>query len=406
MFRWTSPDLLGAVLAAGVAVVAIVALGMYSMRAGERTQQAGDDLYYLGLLFTLWSLILALIFIFIVDSEGSATARTNQLVGNFGVALFSTVAGIIGRVLLQSGADTPAARRIPQSVDAESELQRLQAEALDEARRARDQARQARDAFSHFTRMTLAQAEQTRTHTERLVREFDEHMTRLAEAGLRDASTAWEDAMLAMRSQAEELVSQVDAAATAVTARTEAAWQGVASRAEAATAEARGNVDAINAEVAAMLDRLAAINRVLPPLAAAMDRTQTSVDRFGRTAVDAATSLDTRAAEISSANNALVRGSRDHGVASVETYRSAVDRLMNEAHDQLRETGERCVQVVEEFQDAARKQREAGERAATAAEDLTRRMSDEVAYWTALAERTSQTLVNAIDQLTKIVGKA
>lgn len=105
----TNPRL-GALLAAAAAVVVVVLLGWYSCRTrgrGEEISRSGDDLYYLGLLFTLVSLIHALIALFILnDGTTDLTERTYHLIGSFGIALFSTVAGILGRVILHSMQDT------------------------------------------------------------------------------------------------------------------------------------------------------------------------------------------------------------------------------------------------------------------------------------------------------------
>jgi hypothetical protein len=68
-----------------------------------RQDQAGDNAYYLGLLFTLMSMAFAL---YEFGSAIAATARTpdqgpRQIIANFGIALASTITGIFLRVLLQ-----------------------------------------------------------------------------------------------------------------------------------------------------------------------------------------------------------------------------------------------------------------------------------------------------------------
>ena len=413
--RTILPHLAGAVLATVVAVLAIVALGLRSRRAEARAQ-AGDDLYYLGLLFTLVSLIWALVQLFILDAgEDDAAARTNQLVGNFGIALVSTVAGIVGRILFQSELGAEPDRAAAQAADVaaaerEDELDRLYA---DVARELRDQMRQARDAMSHFTRMTLTQAEETRQHTERLAHEFNQHLRGLAEAGLEETSKAWQEIVQAMRQDAERLLVNIDTAVAEATRRTESAWQDVATHAEsasaatrAASAEARANVDAINSEVTAMLERLSAVSRALPALATAMDQAEASAMRLGRTATDAATGLDARAAEIVAAHNALAQGTRSYSEASVEAYRGAIEKSLVEAHDRLHGASQAWLKMVEEFHEAGQRQRKAGEQAVTQAEELTRRMSSEVENWTGLAERTRKGIVEAVDDLSQVVRKA
>jgi hypothetical protein len=60
-----------------------------------KEDQVGDNAYYMGFLFTLASLSHAL-FTF----NGSNGNEINQIVGNFGVALWSTIAGIASRVYI------------------------------------------------------------------------------------------------------------------------------------------------------------------------------------------------------------------------------------------------------------------------------------------------------------------
>lgn len=58
-----------------------------------RPDQTGDNLYYLGFLFTLVSLGYSLF-------QFSVSAGVDEIVQNFGIAIASTIAGVFGRVLL------------------------------------------------------------------------------------------------------------------------------------------------------------------------------------------------------------------------------------------------------------------------------------------------------------------
>jgi hypothetical protein len=62
-------------------------------RIRVRLDQAGDNAYYMGLLFTLTSMAIAL-------HEFSDGGGTEQIVSNFGIALASTICGIFLRVFL------------------------------------------------------------------------------------------------------------------------------------------------------------------------------------------------------------------------------------------------------------------------------------------------------------------
>jgi hypothetical protein len=80
-------------------------------RLRVRLDQAGDNAYYLGLLFTLVSMAVAL-YEFrgttLDAAAGAARSGAEQIIGNFGVALGSTIAGIFLRVLLHQMRVDPA----------------------------------------------------------------------------------------------------------------------------------------------------------------------------------------------------------------------------------------------------------------------------------------------------------
>ena len=82
----------------------------YGIAKQDKTEQHNpDNLYYMGLLFTLASLVYSLITLFIFNTAGDdESARVNNLVGSFGIALISTFLGILLRImLLQKGAEPP-----------------------------------------------------------------------------------------------------------------------------------------------------------------------------------------------------------------------------------------------------------------------------------------------------------
>lgn len=95
---------LSAGTAAALAVAVVIGLGLYYVHNHiDDREQEGDNLYYLGLLFTLVSLMYALVALFLVyDIDDDLTERTYELLGNFGIALSSTVAGILARIAVQN----------------------------------------------------------------------------------------------------------------------------------------------------------------------------------------------------------------------------------------------------------------------------------------------------------------
>ena len=93
-------------LAVLIAVLVIFLYGFYIYftkdRASVSVDRASDNAYYLGLLFTLFSLAYSLVKLvgFNVDDENSI-GNVIGLLPDFGLALASTIAGILVRVLLQ-----------------------------------------------------------------------------------------------------------------------------------------------------------------------------------------------------------------------------------------------------------------------------------------------------------------
>ena len=217
-----------------VAVVAIVVLGVHyhrRRRAGDMSR-SGDDLYYLGLLFTLVSLTYALVVLFLIDEADAGLAdRTYELIGSFGIALLSTVAGILGRIILQgtengeqrsSGGEPdpdvraswspprPVRRTAPRSPGAEGSTRREDLELARLARRLRAELRGASDAFSHYNRMTLLQAEDTKRHAQRVVEEFTQELRENARSAIVESESAYRKLGNQIHATGDELVGRVE----------------------------------------------------------------------------------------------------------------------------------------------------------------------------------------------------
>src|SRR4051794_16404276 len=79
-----------------------------------RDDQSGDNLYYMGFLFTLTSLAVSLY-------QFSADGAADQIVRNFGIAIASTIAGITLRILFNQ------MRRDPVEVEATARLELAEA---------------------------------------------------------------------------------------------------------------------------------------------------------------------------------------------------------------------------------------------------------------------------------------
>lgn len=250
------PDLLGgsgraAAISTLVAVVVIAILGVHyhRRRSVGDISRSGDDLYYLGLLFTLISLIYALVKLFMLDDgDVDLAERTYELIGSFGIALFSTVAGILGRIILQGtengeerssdgeagpdvrspwGPARPVRRKDPRSPGApvrpglmgwagrgregsDRPTRREDLELARLARRLRAELRGASDAFSHYNRMTLSQAEDTKRHAQRVVEEFTRELRENARRAIVESESAYRKLGDQIHATGDELVGRVE----------------------------------------------------------------------------------------------------------------------------------------------------------------------------------------------------
>jgi len=101
-----------------------------------RDDQSGDNLYYMGFLFTLTSLAVSLY-------QFSAAGSAEQIVQNFGIAIASTIAGITLRILFNQ------MRRDPVEVEATARLELAEA-----SRRVKRELESAILEFGYFRHMT------------------------------------------------------------------------------------------------------------------------------------------------------------------------------------------------------------------------------------------------------------
>ena len=129
-----------------------------------REDQAGDNCYYLGFLFTLFSLSLALIAF--VEAGG-----TEEIVEDFGIALSSTIIGLALRVMFTQMRQDP--------IDIEREARAELAQAAQRLRASLDQSVVEMNSFSRSTQQSIADGleeldSKVATVLERSLRRYDE----------------------------------------------------------------------------------------------------------------------------------------------------------------------------------------------------------------------------------------
>jgi ElaB/YqjD/DUF883 family membrane-anchored ribosome-binding protein len=122
------------------AIPVLIMIGYAAMLSARlfrlRDDQSGDNLYYMGFLFTLTSLAVSLY-------QFSAAGSAEQIVQNFGIAIASTIAGITLRIMFNQ------MRRDPVETEATSRLELAEA-----SRRVKRELESSILEFGYFRRMT------------------------------------------------------------------------------------------------------------------------------------------------------------------------------------------------------------------------------------------------------------
>jgi hypothetical protein len=133
-----------------------------------RDDQAGDNLYYMGFLFTLTSLAVSLY-------QFSAAGSAEQIVQNFGIAIASTISGIALRILFNQ------MRRDPVEVEATARLELAEA-----SRRVKRELESAILEFGYFRRATQQSMgdamDEVRESIDKVRAQFASEVERLAAA--------------------------------------------------------------------------------------------------------------------------------------------------------------------------------------------------------------------------------
>ena len=194
-------------VATSMIAVAIMALYMaYQKRTRPENEhpRLGDEVYYLGLLYTLTSLCAALMTLFLFDEgsrfvggEGKLTLeqRTDELIGSFGIALLTTIAGIVMRMTLQGRASESLATiiRIPHTgerVEREGgrtrsvEIEGVTVDLERYAYELRRQLQNATNAFTSHTNQAILQARTVHAHMDEMMRAFHDGLEEKAKAEL------------------------------------------------------------------------------------------------------------------------------------------------------------------------------------------------------------------------------
>jgi len=164
----------------------------------NRPERAGDNIYYLGFLFTLVSLGLAL-FEFGVNSE-----EKTGLIADFAIALSTTIFGVLGRVWLIQG---------DKEIDEyEKEAKLHVADAIDELRKDLERSRETMVEFASVTRQVLEEnRDEQRKQMDQDREAFEEHFRNTLEKMGEVLSTAVTTGSEKLSEELERLATNISA---------------------------------------------------------------------------------------------------------------------------------------------------------------------------------------------------
>ena len=214
--------------AAFVAAGVVLALTIYYVLNDEDApEEEGDNVYYLGLLFTLISLMFTLLELFGGDTDGERDAdKIRALLENFGIALTSTITGIACRVAVQNWQRAGSAENpqfgesgpvpvLPPSGANSRDIERFNRHLLGMI--ARDLT-QGASALARFHRIVRSHASDTEDHLRNQSETLKRESAAFKDTLQRNAETFAEE----LRSQAENTLDAVGASFDAAAKQAEA----------------------------------------------------------------------------------------------------------------------------------------------------------------------------------------
>jgi hypothetical protein len=233
-----------------------------------RDDQSGDNLYYMGFLFTLTSLGVSLY-------QFSATRAAEEIVQNFGIAIGSTIAGIGLRVIFNQ------MRRDPIEVERTMRLELAEA-----ARRVRRELDASVVEFGYFRRSAQQSAEDSFKHVSEIYdKQLTEFFSKLAEVA-ENVTLSAEEASRRSGATIGELSKTVGAALSASARKMSTQTEKLSGQVEAIT----NALDSVTSRLNAMQMPERLIEVQLEPiarlLAQAIEQIQTQSDGQAKAVTD------------------------------------------------------------------------------------------------------------------------
>lgn len=320
---------ISAIPVAAGAAIAMVAYAFVVQTSGTgrlRADQAGDNCYYLGLIYTLISLAYAIFFF-----DPATTATT--VVQGFGIALATTIMGLILRVFFNQTRVDLVETEDTARVELAEAAGRLKAELQAMTVSMGDYGRETRQALEELRSQVVGAMVDVQTEATRAIAAT----AAAATDAITSASTTSRDAVAAMSAEATAAVTQQSSEAVARARRMSTATDKVVASIEG-HAEAMGGIERSSTAIAASL----------ATLEGAAESTQRNLGELSRRAEElsgAQTSLARTGDDLRTAVTAMV-----DQVKGFDATAARFDTAVSARLDELREApGDLAARTAEAF---------------------------------------------------------
>lgn len=380
-------DLTAIPVAAGAAI-AMVAYAFVVQTSGTgrlRADQAGDNCYYLGLIYTLISLAYAIFFF-----DPATTATT--VVQGFGVALATTIMGLILRVFFSQSRVDLVETEDSARIELADAAGRLKAELQAMTVSMSDYGRETRQALEELRAQIVSDLVDVQGQAAKAIAET----VAVASEAISTASLSSRDGVAAMSAEATAAVNQQSTEAIARAKRMSTATDKIVAGIEK-HAEAMGGIERSSTAIAASL----------VTLESAADRTQQNLGELSRRAEELAgaqTTLATTGDDLRSAVAGMVDQVKGFDATTIRFDTTLKARL-----EELKDVpGDMAARTAEAFQRASSAMQEQFTAIAGGQQDFVNQLSLRTEESVAMLDRHNaameEELSRSRDNVTKVHG--
>jgi hypothetical protein len=287
-----------------------------------RDDQSGDNLYYMGFIFTLTSLAGSLY-------QFSSAGSVEQIVQNFGIAIASTISGIGLRIFFNQ------MRRDPIEVEHTARLELAEA-----ARKVKRELEGTVLEFAYFRRATQQSIAETLEEMRELLKDVKVKVVKQLDDFASSSSKPLEEASKRSAETIDHLTSEVS---TSLQGAVNQIADRVGRLSGSATSIAK-SIDGVNAKILSMQTPEHVIEIKLTPTIQGLSR---AVSKFSQSAEKQAEAVDTNLNQTQSLTSAImvlleeIRAERgaSAGAANAKAVDGRLPQLMPGAYDDGRESG-------------------------------------------------------------------